>query len=90
MDFFLHKPFLRRLAIALAMIVVLTACGTAAFQHDESRLTFRVVRETPAWYTGMPDGVQEFNLPVEQLMIFGEWLLTQKDEIDAFGDLMGS
>ena len=64
MDFFLHKPFLRRLAIALAMIVVLTACGTAAFQHEESRLTFRVVRETPAWYTGMPDGVQEFDLPV--------------------------
>ena len=64
MDFFLRKPFLRRLAIALAMVVVLTACGTAAFQHEESRLTFRVVRETPGWYTGMPDGVREFDLPV--------------------------
>lgn len=64
MDFALRKPFPRRLAIALAMVVVLTACGTAAFQHEESRLTFRVVRETPGWYTGMPDGVQEFNLPV--------------------------
>src|SRR5690242_21081622 len=64
MDFFLHKPFLRRLAIALAMIVVLTACGTAAFQHEESRLTFRVVRDTPACYTAMPHGVQEFDLPV--------------------------
>ncbi len=34
--------------------------------------------------------LQEFNLPVEQLILFGEWLLTQKEEIDAFGDLMGS
>lgn len=33
--------------------------------------------------------LQEFNLPVEQLVLFGEWLLAQKDEIDAFGDLMG-
>lgn len=33
--------------------------------------------------------LQEFNLPVEQLVLFGEWLLGQKDEIDAFGDLMG-
>jgi fermentation-respiration switch protein FrsA (DUF1100 family) len=64
MDFALRKPFLRRLAIALAMVAVLTACGTAAFQHEESRLTFRVVRETPGWYTGMPNGVQEFDLPV--------------------------
>jgi uncharacterized protein len=64
MDFALRKPFLRRLAIALAMIVALTACGTAAFQHEESRLTFRVVRDTPSWYTGMPDGVREFDLPV--------------------------
>lgn len=33
--------------------------------------------------------LQEFNLPVEQLVLFGEWLLGQRDEIDAFGDLMG-
>jgi len=34
--------------------------------------------------------LQEFNLPVEQLVLFGEWLLSQKNEIDAFGDLMGN
>ncbi len=33
--------------------------------------------------------LQEFNLPIEQLILFGEWLQGQKDEIDAFGDLMG-
>jgi fermentation-respiration switch protein FrsA (DUF1100 family) len=64
MDLALRKPFLRRLAIGSALVGALAACGTAAFQHEESRLTFRVVRETPGWYTGMPDGVQEFDLPV--------------------------
>ena len=64
MDFALRKPFLKRLAIGSAVGVVLTACGTAALQHEESRLTFRVVRDTPGWYTGMPDGVQEFDLPI--------------------------
>ncbi|MDB5106439.1 MAG: metal dependent phosphohydrolase [Fibrobacteres bacterium] len=34
--------------------------------------------------------LQEFSLPVEQLMIFGDWLLSQKNEIDAFGDMMGA
>ncbi len=34
--------------------------------------------------------LQDLNMPVEQLMLFGDWLLQQKTEIDAFGDLMGS
>lgn len=33
--------------------------------------------------------LQEMNLPVEQLMLFGDWLAGRKEEIDAFGDLMG-
>jgi fermentation-respiration switch protein FrsA (DUF1100 family) len=64
MDLPSYKPFLRRLAIGITLVGALTACGTVALQHEESRLTFRVVRETPAWYTGMPDGVREFDLPV--------------------------
>ncbi len=64
MDFASRKPFLRRLAIGCAVVGALTACGTAALQHEESRLTFRVVRDTPGWYTGMPEGVEEFDLPV--------------------------
>ncbi len=43
---------------------VLTACGTAALQHEEERLTFRVVKEVPGWYAGLPDGVHEFDIPV--------------------------
>jgi putative nucleotidyltransferase with HDIG domain len=34
--------------------------------------------------------LQEFNMPIEQLVLFGEWLLTQKPEIDAFGSMMGA
>jgi HD-like signal output (HDOD) protein len=34
--------------------------------------------------------LQEFNLPVEQLVLFGQWLLEQKDEIEGFGDMMGA
>jgi HD-like signal output (HDOD) protein len=30
----------------------------------------------------------EFNMPVEQLILFGDWLLEQKAEIDAFGNMM--
>lgn len=64
MDFAVRKPFLRRLAIGIAVVGALTACGTVALQQEESRLTFQVVRDTPRWYTGMPDGVQEFDIPV--------------------------
>lgn len=64
MDFSLRKPFLRRLAIGIAVVGALTACGSVALQHEESRLTFQVVRDTPRWYTGMPDGVQELDIPV--------------------------
>jgi HD-like signal output (HDOD) protein len=34
--------------------------------------------------------LQDLNMPLEQLVLFGDWLLQQKAEIDAFGDLMSS
>jgi HD-like signal output (HDOD) protein len=34
--------------------------------------------------------LEDAGLPVEQLVIFGDWLLTQKAEIDATGEIMGS
>jgi HD-like signal output (HDOD) protein len=34
--------------------------------------------------------LEDAGLPVEQLVIFGDWLLTQKSEIDASGEIMGS
>jgi uncharacterized protein len=54
----------KRLLVGVVVLGALTACGTAALQHEEERLTFRVVKETPGWYAGLPDGVREFDIPV--------------------------
>ena len=59
-------PVARRLLVGFAVALALTACGTAALQHEEERLTFRVVKETPGWYAGLPEGVREFDLPVSR------------------------
>jgi hypothetical protein len=87
MDFAPRKPFLRRLAIGIAVVGALTACGTAALQHEESRLTFQVVRDTPRWYTGMPDGVQEFDIPVADAQpaqhIHAWWWPAPNGKVDA-------
>jgi uncharacterized protein len=57
-------PLARRLLVGAVVLGALTACGTAALQHEEERLTFRVVKETPGWYAGLPDGVHEFDIAV--------------------------
>jgi uncharacterized protein len=59
-------PITRRLLVGVAILAVLTACGTAALQHEEERLTFRVVKETPGWYAGLPNGVREFDITVNR------------------------
>jgi len=61
-----RHPITRRLLVGVAILGVLTACGTAALQHEEERLTFRVVKETPGWYAGLPNGVREFDIPVNR------------------------
>jgi HD-like signal output (HDOD) protein len=33
--------------------------------------------------------LQEFNLPVEQLILFGQWLLERESEINGFSEVMG-
>ncbi len=60
----LRSSVAKRFAVSIAGLVVLTACGSAALLHEEERLTFRVVRETPGWYQGVPRGVEEFDLRV--------------------------
>jgi alpha-beta hydrolase superfamily lysophospholipase len=61
-----RHPITRRLLVGASILGVLTACGTAALQHEEERLIFRVVKETPGWYAGLPDGVHEFDIPVNR------------------------
>jgi len=51
------------LVTILALIAVGVA-GCATFEVKERELTFRVVRDTPSWFTGMPADVQELDLAV--------------------------
>jgi fermentation-respiration switch protein FrsA (DUF1100 family) len=50
--------------VAILVLGALGAAGCASLEVKERELTFRVVRSTPGWFTGMPEGVQEFDLPV--------------------------
>ena len=59
-----RHPLARCFLVGTIVLGALTACGTAALQHEEARLTFRVVKETPGWYGGLPDGVRELDIPV--------------------------
>jgi len=66
---FLERPsFALRLAIAAAVASTLVAGGSSALQHEERQLTFRAAREAASWFSGLPEGVQEFDLPVSSGM----------------------
>jgi hypothetical protein len=62
---FLERPSLAlRLALAAALTGALVAGGSSALQHEERQLTFRAIRGAASWFSGLPDGVREFDLPV--------------------------
>ena len=66
---FLERPsFALRLAIAAAVASTLVAGGSSALQHEERQLTFRAAREAASWFSGLPEGVREFDLPVSSGM----------------------
>ena len=50
--------------VALLTLVALGAAGCASLEVKERELTFRVVRSTASWFTGIPAGVQELDLAV--------------------------
>jgi alpha-beta hydrolase superfamily lysophospholipase len=45
-------------------LAVLLGAGCAALVTQERELTFRPVRETSGWFSGLPPAVEEFYLPV--------------------------
>jgi alpha-beta hydrolase superfamily lysophospholipase len=59
-----RRPVLRRVTIGAGVVTVLAVVGCAAIQTKERELTFRVVPGTASWYQGLPEGVQEMDLPV--------------------------
>jgi fermentation-respiration switch protein FrsA (DUF1100 family) len=54
---------LRYLA-AVALAFALGAGGCAHLAEKERELTFRVVPGNASWYSGLPDGVQEIDIPL--------------------------
>lgn len=52
-----------RVAVVLS-VIGLGAAGCAGLEVKERELTFRVVHATASWYSGIPAGVQEIDLPI--------------------------
>jgi alpha-beta hydrolase superfamily lysophospholipase len=59
-----RMPAVRRVTIGAGAVAILAVVGCAAIQTKERELTFRVVPGTASWYSGLPAGVQEMDLPV--------------------------
>lgn len=54
----------RTIAVSSTLISIITAAGCAQLVQKERELTFRVEPGTAGWYSGLPTGMVEFNLPV--------------------------
>ena len=61
-DWIRARP-LRYLA-TVALAFALGAGGCAHLAEKERELTFRVVQGNASWYSGLPDGVQELDIPL--------------------------
>jgi alpha-beta hydrolase superfamily lysophospholipase len=60
----LRRHAIRAVAIG-ALGSALAVAGCSQLAHKERELVFRVVPGTASWYSGLPTGVVEANLPVE-------------------------
>ncbi|MEP6942024.1 MAG: alpha/beta fold hydrolase [Betaproteobacteria bacterium] len=63
-NFFSATRFPWKWAVSVSLLVALAAAGCSTWQVRERELTFRVARSTASWFSGMPQGVQEFDLAV--------------------------
>ena len=55
---------IRWLAFALLVIAVVLATGCIGLEQKERELTFRATRADAGWYSGIPAGLVELDLPV--------------------------
>src|SRR4051812_4558242 len=66
-----------RLTAAFFIATGLAVGGCAQLAEKERELTFRVVPGDASWYSGLPDGIQELDVPVasdgRQQRIHGWW-----------------
>jgi pimeloyl-ACP methyl ester carboxylesterase len=59
-----HRSTALRLTVAAAVTSALLVGGAVALQQEERQLIFRADRDAARWFSGVPAGVQEFELPV--------------------------
>ena len=59
----LSRRLVRRFALALA-VAALAVGGCGELAQKERELTFRVVPGDASWYSGLPDGVREIDIPL--------------------------
>ena len=59
-----HRSLALRLAVAAAVTGALLVGGAAALRQEERQIVFRADRDAARWFSGLPAGVQEFELPV--------------------------
>ncbi|HSC22356.1 MAG TPA: alpha/beta fold hydrolase [Casimicrobiaceae bacterium] len=59
----LSRRLVRRFALALA-IAVLAVGGCGELAQKERELTFRVVPGEASWFSGLPQGVREMDIPI--------------------------
>jgi alpha-beta hydrolase superfamily lysophospholipase len=53
-----------RLSVVVLITATLAAAGCGQLVQKERELTFRVVPGEASWFSGLPDGVQELDVPV--------------------------
>ncbi|HSQ05374.1 MAG TPA: alpha/beta hydrolase, partial [Burkholderiales bacterium] len=65
-----------RLLVAGAISATLLAAGCAGLAQKERELVFRIQPGTASWYSGLPAGVQELDVPVgsgERVQSISAW-----------------
>ena len=83
-----------KIVVVLGITGALAAAGCAQLAEKERELTFRVVSGDASWYSGLPDGVQELDLPVtaegRRQRIHAWWWQTADPDAPAMLYLHGS
>lgn len=69
---------MRRL-IAAGLAVLIAAGGCAQLAHKERELVFRIEPQDASWYSGLPEGVKEVEIPVSNGQRLYSWWWPARD-----------
>ena len=73
MSTFVHRRRWIRAALIVATVTLLSAGGCAELAQKERELVFRVEPGTASWYSGLPSGVREIEIPVAGKQHMDAW-----------------